>query len=67
MKAQGAQCRTTFGARKSRGNDGHRQSGPGHGTVFGVREAQGGFGRHGGEENGRSRSGQVGPEAALSL
>eukprot|EP00969_Alexandrium_andersonii_P015872 694511-Alexandrium_andersonii.AAC.1 len=67
MKAQGVQCRPTFGARKSRGDDWHRQSGPGHGTVFRVREAQGSFSRHGSEEDGRPQSGQVGPETPFGL
>eukprot|EP00969_Alexandrium_andersonii_P241235 10651531-Alexandrium_andersonii.AAC.1 len=36
MKAQGVQCGTTLGARKSGRNDRHGKAGPSHGAVLGV-------------------------------
>eukprot|EP00969_Alexandrium_andersonii_P310968 13740771-Alexandrium_andersonii.AAC.1 len=66
-KALETQRRTAPGARKSRSNDQHSQAGPRRGAVLRAREAQRGLGWRRSEEDGRSRGGKVGPEAALRL
>eukprot|EP00969_Alexandrium_andersonii_P003113 134379-Alexandrium_andersonii.AAC.1 len=67
MKAQGVQRRTALGARESGSDDRHSQAGPCHSAVLGVRGAQSGFRRHCCEEDSRTRSGEIGPQAALGL
>eukprot|EP00969_Alexandrium_andersonii_P339765 15019670-Alexandrium_andersonii.AAC.1 len=67
MKAHGIQHRTTSGARQSGADDWHSQSGPSHGPVLRVGQAQGRLGRHGGKEDRRAWNGQVGPKASLGL
>eukprot|EP00969_Alexandrium_andersonii_P277584 12269801-Alexandrium_andersonii.AAC.1 len=67
MKAQLAQCRATFGARESGGDDRRGQPGPGHGAILGVREAEGSLCRHCREKDRGAQDGEVGPEAALGL